>query len=110
MPLATEIKRDGETLNPPWGWDYFTLSCMYTAAVKEAAPETEYQDGKTFGDLPEGIYVDFAWTPIYYLDWDIPLIKKGQQILKQEHRFQRTRDHDFVLKPGDVLRAWREYK
>lgn len=104
MPLVVEILRKGKPLKITW--DYFALSCMYTAAVKEAAPDTEYQEGKTFGDLPEGKYVDFSMTPIYYLDWPVPLVKKGQQTLKRRHEFAEGK---LVLLPGDVLKAWREY-
>ena len=106
MPLVTEILRDGETLEVRW--DYYTLSCMYTAAVKEAAPFVEYQDGKTFGDLEEGKFVDFSMTPIYYLDWPVPLVKKGKQVLKREHVFKISSEREIVLKPGDILKAWRE--
>lgn len=110
MPLETEVRRNGEMVSMEW--DYFGLSAMYTAAVKEGAPEYEYEKGKTFGDLKDGQWVDFSMAPIYYLDINCDLVKKGSQVLKDRHRFQgRNADHEVVrevvLEPGDVLRARR---
>lgn len=121
MPLEVEILRDGKPRI--LSWDYFTLSCMYTVAIKEGAPDHEglLSDGKTFGELEEGEWVDFSMVPIYYLD--VPgckLLEKGSQKVKNRHIFNRMRDSDedgnpvepdlLVFEPGDVLRAWRSYK
>lgn len=110
MPLITEILRNGET-REDINWDYATLSCMYTVAVKEADPEQEYQPGKTYGNLEEGKYVDFSMTPIYYLDWPkVPLVSKGRQTVKKRHAFFEGTEYELIFEPGDVLRAWREHK
>lgn len=121
MPLRTQIVRGSKPLKVP-SWDGQMLSFMYTAAFKEAEPEREYADGETFGDLGQaqveetGEYfdqwVDFSMAPIYYLGGESPLMKRGEQTLLQNHRFLHT-DHKgkqtiVELKPGDVLRAWRE--
>jgi hypothetical protein len=82
---------------------------MYTAALKEGDPELEFTEGKNFGGLPDGEWVDFSWVPIYYLKSKAPLIRYGKQTLLQRHVFDLGDDKKFVLKPGDVLRAWREF-
>ena len=102
MPLVTEIIRDKKPLDIMW--DYNVLSCMYTAAVKDAAPDIRVNDKLTFGEVPEGRFIDFSMVPIYYLTWDIPLVKKGSQKLKRDYNFPGIVE----LKRGDVLRAWRE--
>lgn len=115
MPLNTEVLRFNpklQRLEPRKDivWDYFALSAMYTVAVKEGAPKTEYQDGKCFGDLKEGQWVDFSMAPIYYLDWPCKLIKKGEQIVKETHVFNAGTENELEFRAGDVLRAWRSHK
>lgn len=112
MPLEVEVLRDGEPRQ--LSWDYFTLSCMYTVAIKEGAPNHKglLADDKTFGELKEGEWIDFSMVPIYYLD--IPgckLVEKGTQKVKRHHEFY-DKDGNVVLEfePGDVFRAWRSYK
>jgi hypothetical protein len=108
VPLNTEIKRDGKVWNPTGGWDYFALSCMYTAACKEAIPEENFNEDTKWGELEDGKYVDFSMIPIYYLDWEVPLVKKGKQTLKQRHYFGND-NRNITLLPGDTLRAWRSH-
>lgn len=106
MPLNTEITREGEPLVTRW--DGTTLSAMYTAAVQEAEPDREFSEGRTFGDLEDGQYVSFDMVPIYYLDWDVPLVKEGRQVLERSHTFDLWTDHPpLELTAGDVLRAYR---
>ena len=108
MPLVTEILRGGEALQIKWS--YAHLSCMYTVALKEGDPGFECREGKTFGDLKDGEWVSFEWVPIYYLKSKAPLVTKGSQKLMNDYSFDIGEDTPFVLKAGDVLRAWREYK
>lgn len=122
MPLNTEVLRDGKP-RTDIAWDYFALSCMYTVAIKEGAPDHVglLRDEMTFGDLEEGQWIDFSMTPIYYLE--VPgckLIEKGSQKVKNRHVFNRNRTEDdegnpiepdlLIFEPGDVLQAWRSYK
>lgn len=111
MPLVLEIRRDNERLKNV-GWDYFALSCVFTAACAEAAPDHEVDDDYTFGTLPESMWVDFSNAPIYYMDL-CPLMTRGVQVLENDHTF-RTKEQDgsdrvFELKAGDELRARREF-
>lgn len=115
MPLNTEVIREGETVKGIWKYGYFTLSCMYTAAIKDQAPDTafdSYEDGteKTFGDLEEGKHVDFSLTPIYYLDIDCDLVRKGSQVLANSYSFRYNDDFTLEFKAGDTLKAWRSSK
>lgn len=103
MPLNIEVLRGGEARK--LSWDYFTLSCCYTAALKEGDPEFEYAEGKKFGELEEGQWVDFSMAPIYYLDSKAPLLKNGRQVLHRTHKFG-----ELTLEAGDEIRAWRSYK
>lgn len=110
MPLNIEVWRGDETVTLEWDW--ITLSCIYTACVQEAEPDREYNDGKTFGDIPEGKYVNFDMIPIYYLDWNTPLVKKGQQTLQFDHTWKWTHEDEervIELKAGDVVKAWRSH-
>jgi hypothetical protein len=107
MPLETQVFRN----NVPRKdivWDFFTLSCMYTVAIKEAAPEYEYQEGKKFGDLEDGEWIDFSMAPIYYLDIPkCPLVKRGEQTLLETHTFDRGEGKSLIFLPGDRLTAYR---
>ena len=47
MPLNTEIERNGEALILCWG--DFHLNAMYTAAIKESAPDTPFEGGGKVG-------------------------------------------------------------
>ena len=113
MPLEVEVLRDGEPDNHTW--DYFTLSCMYTVAIKETAPDTPVDSSnpliKSFADLPEGAWIDFSMTPIYYLDIpECPLVTRGKQTLKKRHEFRYDDERTVVFEKGDVLHAWRSSK
>lgn len=112
MPLETQIMRAGVPRKVTW--DYFTLSCMYTVAIKEDAPETPIRrnDGTeaTFGDLGEGEWIDFSMEPIYYLDIDCGLVKRGKQTVRFTHKFDRPDGNRLIFKPGDILTAWRSSK
>lgn len=109
MPLALRIEREGKTVKT--SWDYFVLSCLYTAAMKEASPETVINDEFTYGTLPEPRWVDWSLSPIYYMD-GCPLLEKGYQVLEQDHTFETTYEDGehrvFELKKGDALVAHRE--
>jgi hypothetical protein len=111
MPLVLEIKRNGERVNP--GWDYFALSCVYTAAMKEASPETRINDEFTYGDIPEESWVDWSRCPIYYMA-GCPLLEKGRQTLGRDHSFSTLDDsgkrREFKLLKGDELKAYRSSK
>lgn len=112
MPLVVEVKRGGE-IRDDIVWDYFALSCMYTVAIKEGAPNHVglLKDNKTFGELEDGQYIDFSMTPIYYLD--VPgckLVETGTQKVKNHHEFHRGDGTVLAFAPGDILRAWREHK
>jgi hypothetical protein len=78
---------------------------MYTVAIKEGDPNYEYKPGKTFGELPEGEWIDFSMAPIYYLNTKCKLQEKGKQVVKNRHTFGEL---EFL--PGDELHAWRSYK
>jgi len=113
MPLETEIIRDGKPRQVKW--DYFTLSCMYTVAIKEAAPDTPIKrsDGTdaTFGDLAVGEWIDFSMEPIYYLNIPhCPLVTRGRQTVLFTHKFERPDGKKLIFRQGDVLRAWRTHK
>lgn len=116
MPLATSITRGGETLKLKWS--YYPLSCMFTAACIEAIPDFQITEQYTFGELPYVEYenetyrtrVDFELVPIYYLDWDVPLLLEGRQTLEEEHRFIHEKEGPLILLPGDELYARRESK
>lgn len=121
MPLNTEIMRDGEARIVPW--DYFTLSCMYTVAIKEGAPNYEglLDSGRTFGELEDGEWIDFSMCYIYGLDIPgVRLLSHGIQTVKERHVFNRNREFDddgnpiepdlLIFEPGDVLHAYRSHK
>lgn len=111
MPLVLRIERGGKTVKT--GWDYFALSCIYTAAMKEASPETRINDEFTYGTVPDGSWVDWSLYPIYYMD-GCPLLEAGYQVLGQDHVFETTYENGehrvFELKRGDKLVAYRESK
>lgn len=111
MPLTVEVKRTGERMKFRWSWQL--LSCIYTAAMIEAAPETIINDEFTYGTLSEGRYVDWSWSPIYYMT-GCPLLEEGRQTLKQDHTFNVTwesgEEELIELKKGDEIRAWRSQK
>lgn len=110
MPLETQVLRNNKP-RKDIVWDYHTLSCMYTAAIKETAPDYEYQDGKTFGELGDGEWVDFSMAPIYYLDIPkCPLVKRGEQTLLETHIFDKGEGKSLIFLPGDTLTAWRSSK
>ena len=115
MPLETQVERNGQPV--PIRWGYFALSCMYTAAVAEQLPDQETDAGNRFGDLDPADAedpvqpVDFSLTPIYYLDVDCDLVRKGSQKLTRLHRFVDPTDGEVLeLQAGDVLSAWREHE
>ena len=85
------------------------MGAMYTAALKEAAPHIEVNDDLTFGDLMDGQWVDFSNLPLYYME-GCPLLEDGEQILERRHLFKSGDDREILLLPGDILRAWREFK
>lgn len=106
MPLETQITRDGEPLS--YRWDYVGLSIMYSVAVAEATPQRRINEEYTFGQaVKAGRYMDFTLVPIYYLDWNVPLIKTGRQVLKRDHTFRVGEDRIVSLRAGDVLSAGR---
>jgi len=105
MPLNTRIERDGEVLKLEGGWTWFALSAFMTAAFKEDSPDMEYDDGKTFGQLAEGYWVDFSMAPIYYME-GARVITRGCQTLRYDHHFEGP-GQVLDLKQGDVLIAYR---
>lgn len=111
MPLVVEVKRDGERMQLKWG--YQILSCVYTAAMIEASPETVINDEYTYGTIPEFMYVDWSYMPIYYMS-GCPLLDEGRQVLKEDHTFRIQFEGDepelIEFKAGDQFRAWRESK
>jgi hypothetical protein len=110
MPLEVEVLRNGKMVKHTW--DYFTLSCMYTAAIKETAPDTPINGKcKNFGELPEGGWVDFSMAPIYYLEIpQCPLVSRGKQTLTRRHEFRYDEERTVIFEAGDILRAWRSSK
>lgn len=121
MPLETQVLRRNVKFLPEhergWEsvdhiWDYFTLSCMYTAAIKETAPDTPINgEVENFGELPEGAWVDFSLTPIYYLNIpECPLVSRGKQTLSRRHEFRYNDERTVVFEAGDILKAWRSSK
>ena len=117
MPLVTKIVRNGKTHKPEGGWDDFSLSCFYTAAYVEAAPDRIINDMDekklTYGDLVDGQWVDFSMSPIYYMD-GCPLVEEGEQKLERAHFFRATyrdgTERTLKFNKGDILKAWREHK
>ena len=102
MPLVIKVVRNNEPLKLTW--DFQTLSAIYTACIREQDPEQEYAEGKTFGSIEEGHYVDFSMVPIYYLEMPkVPLVARGEQTLLSDHKFEWME-----LKAGDRINAWRE--
>jgi len=108
MPLNTEIERNGEALKLCWG--DFHLNAMYTAAIKESAPDTPLEGGGKVGD--ESCKILNFIMGVYYLHIPgCPLVERGEQTLLYQHEFVDPYDGEvFELLPGDVLRAWRSYK
>ena len=112
MPLVLEVKRDGERVN--FTWNFAILSCIYTAAMQEARPETVVNDEYTYGTLPEYKYVDWSMMPIYYMS-GCPLLDDNYQVLKEDHTFKVLYNGEdepelIEFKKGDQIRSWREYK
>lgn len=114
MPLHVQVKRDGETLMVENGWSYFHLSCVFTAAIKDADPTQEFSDifhgdSQTFADIPDGQWLDFSMVPIYYLDMPtVPLVTSGEQTLTEDYKFEGPYLGEwFELKAGDILIAHR---
>lgn len=107
MPLVTEIIRNGNVVTEGVVWDYPMLSIFLTTALKEDCPEEEYNKDKTYGDLPEGAWVDFSMSSIYYLDTKCNLWK-GSHTVKDTHTYFQDTDREFTFLPGDVLKMWRE--
>jgi hypothetical protein len=108
MPLNIRVIRNNETVSD-FIWDGVMLSFCYTVAIKEQRPDFEYAEGKTFGDLPEGKFVDFSNAPIYYLTIPgCPLVERGEQTLLYDHSLE-SEDHmrQIHLKAGDRIEAWR---
>ena len=103
MPLNTQILRNGENFNPG-GWDFFALSCIFTAAFQEADPDGEYAEGRTWDSIEEPQWVDFSAAPIYAMG-GCPLLEVGEQVLEADHKYES--DRVIELKAGDKLRAWR---
>lgn len=111
MPLETQIKRKGKTLT--LGWTPFALSAMLTALTKEHNPSLALNDQfPTFGDLNtieiDGLEVE-RWVnfmPAYIYAWPIPLMEKGEQVVKERHIF-KEQDQVLELLPGDVCLARR---
>ena len=118
MPLIVEITRAGERVKPKGGWDYPVLSAVYTAALVEASPDLVLaNNGQTMKEVVDnGKYIDMSMAPIYYMK-GCPLLEKGKQVLKEDHKFVLRRSAKteratrvLHLKKGDVLRARREMK
>ena len=103
MPLVIKVTRNEQPLKLTW--DFNTLSAIYTACIKEQDPDQEYREGKTFGDIEAGHFVDFSMCPIYYLDMPkVPLVARGEQTLLHDHKYEWME-----LKAGDRITAWREW-
>jgi hypothetical protein len=111
MPLNTQVTRNGKIHKPESGWTGLGLSCFLTVAIKDALPQWEYREGKRIGDIEEGQFVDFTMSPVYYMDIDVPLWKKGTQTLMRDHTFGPFKDEDgeftVFYKKGDVLSMYR---
>jgi len=110
MPLNTQVIRNGKPFE--MRWDGQSLSIFLTTALIETDPEFEYQDGKTFGDLKPGEWVDFGWSPIYYLATKSPLWHLGEITLTSDHKYILTKDGSEILefKAGDKFVMYRSYK
>jgi len=110
MPLNVEVHRDGKPVE--LNWDGQCLSFFLTTALKESDPELEYQDGKTFGSLTDGEWVDFGWNPIYYLNTKSPLWSVGELTLTGDHSYPRNKDgsEPVEFKAGDKFIMYRSYK
>jgi hypothetical protein len=114
VPLNIQVER-GKKLVQLY-WDDLTLNCVLTAALKEGDPDLEYQEGRTFGNIEGGKFVNLVYTGIYYIDTKCPLWKQGEMTLGSEHRWefgdpQDDGDSDkyrlIELKPGDKIKMWR---
>lgn len=109
MPLEIQVTRNGKAV--PFVWDYTTLSCILSAVLKESDPEMKYSDEGTFGELPEGKYVDFRWAPIYYLNTKSPLWHRGSYTIRTHHLFDVVSDKKPIeLKPDDEVTMYRSHK
>jgi hypothetical protein len=114
MPLNTQVLRKGKNHKPESGWTYLGLSCFLTAAIIDADPDWEFQEGKAIGELEPGQFVDFSMAPIYYMEMDnVPLWQSKPQTLKRGYKFGPFNDPDdgeyhIVFTKGDVLSMYRD--
>jgi len=112
MPLNTQVLRKGKPVH--MSWDGLTLSCFLTTALKETDPEFEYQEGKTFGELPDGEWVNFGMSPIYYLATKSPLWHHGEITLTSDHHYEFVYDDgekgEADFKAGDKFIMYRSHK
>lgn len=114
MPLVTEVTRDDETVDHVW--DYATLSAMFSVALAEACPDLVLaKSGQTMREVCDGgQFVDMSMFPLYYVDWDLPLLKEGRQVLNEDWSFGPSEgdpeERVIEFKAGDVLHAHREMR
>ncbi len=113
MPLNISVKRNGKPVK--FTWDDVTLNCVLTAAIQESDPDLAYDGEKTFGNLPEGKFVDLASTGVYYIDTKCPLWKSGRLTLDRDHNWTfkssdpNYEDRIIDLKAGDVIEMYRSH-
>lgn len=123
MPLHVQIDREGETVKCIWDWPM--LSVALTACLTEACPDIleDMTEGRyrradpvvLINDKVYEQYVDLSMTPIYYVTWPVPVLQKGMQILKRDHKFyiasrEDENKRDVTLKKGDIVRAHRSMR
>jgi hypothetical protein len=117
MPLNIQVKRKGKPVRG-LKWDYAMLSVCMTVVHIEQEPTREFNEGRTYADLKPGQFVDWSMAPIYYMESETDLFKKGAQTLKQDHSFDLTMEmpdgsiqpRKVNLKKGDVISMYRSYK
>lgn len=114
MPLITEIKRDGKAMKLAWG-GFHIAAMVYAvtidsgkgpfknnAAVQEEAKKLMEKQG-SIGVTPS----DAFSLSMYPVIGATPL-NDGPYTMKSEITFLDTADGEvLVLKPGDILSAWR---
>lgn len=116
MPLNTQIIRDGQQLQLPWG--DFHIACMALAASFDAGtgvisgPETVYETDELrfdcYPDAPFPVTQGVAFTLTSYGALAKTPLNDGTYTLTRKHKFLDLADgEELTLLPGDVLMAQR---
>jgi hypothetical protein len=117
MPLATQILRNGERLQLPWG--DFHVACMSLAACFDSGTGPTPGPNQVY-DRPSGFfdcYPDATFPvsqPLAFMLCSYPMLAKtplgdGPYTLTRRHKFRDVVDGEILtLLPGDVLIAQRE--